>query len=238
MQYVDQNSGYDEYGFAADAALSERSAFIRRVYGHVFGAILAFIGLSYVFVELTTVGEDLMILVGRSSFWIILIPFMLVSWLANKWAHAGVSQTTQYLGLGIYVVAEALIFAPILWLIANHMGDHIIPTAAGLTLLITGGLTAVVFLTKSDFSFMRNFLWTATIGLFAVAVIGSFAGFSGGLLMIGAFVLVFCGWILYDTSNIMHHYPTNMHVGAALALFSSIATLFWYILQFVALSDD
>ena len=41
------------------------------------------------------------------------------------------------------------------------------------------------------------------------------------------------GWILYDTSNILHHYPTDMHVAAALELFADIALLFWYIIQLV-----
>jgi FtsH-binding integral membrane protein len=39
------------------------------------------------------------------------------------------------------------------------------------------------------------------------------------------------GSILYDTSNVLHHYPENKHVGAALELFASVALLFWYVLR-------
>jgi FtsH-binding integral membrane protein len=43
-------------------------------------------------------------------------------------------------------------------------------------------------------------------------------------------VALLSGYILYDTSNVMLHYRTTQHVAAALALFASIATLFYYIL--------
>jgi FtsH-binding integral membrane protein len=46
------------------------------------------------------------------------------------------------------------------------------------------------------------------------------------------------GAILYDTSNVMHHYRTDQHVAASLSLFASIALLFWYILNIVRSSDD
>ena len=37
--------------------------------------------------------------------------------------------------------------------------------------------------------------------------------------------------VLYDTSNIMHHYPQDKHVAASMALFASIAMMFYYILR-------
>ena len=52
-------------------------------------------------------------------------------------------------------------------------------------------------------------------------------------------VALLSGSILYTTSNILRSCSTDMYVGAALALFSSIATMFWYILQiFMRLSND
>jgi FtsH-binding integral membrane protein len=40
-----------------------------------------------------------------------------------------------------------------------------------------------------------------------------------------------CGYILYDTSNVMQRYRTNQHVAAALALFAAVMLLFWYVLR-------
>ena len=37
--------------------------------------------------------------------------------------------------------------------------------------------------------------------------------------------------ILYDTSNVLHHYPEDRYVAAALELFASMALMFWYVLQ-------
>jgi FtsH-binding integral membrane protein len=56
-------------------------------------------------------------------------------------------------------------------------------------------------------------------------------GFSLGIFFSLAMVVLASGYILYDTSNVLHHYRTDQHVAAALALFASVALLFWYVLQ-------
>ena len=48
-----------------------------------------------------------------------------------------------------------------------------------------------------------------------------------------AMIVLACGYILYDTSNILLHYRVGQHVAASLALFASVALLFWYVLQLV-----
>src|SRR6202000_2743504 len=37
--------------------------------------------------------------------------------------------------------------------------------------------------------------------------------------------------VLYDTSNIIHVYPEDRYVAAAMPLFASIALMFWYVLR-------
>ena len=37
--------------------------------------------------------------------------------------------------------------------------------------------------------------------------------------------------ILYNTQKILHTYPPHAYVGAAVTLFASLMTMFWYILQ-------
>jgi len=56
-------------------------------------------------------------------------------------------------------------------------------------------------------------------------------GFSLGVWFSGAMVILAGGYILYYTSNVMLHYRTDQYVAAALALFSSVALLFWYVLR-------
>ena len=51
-----------------------------------------------------------------------------------------------------------------------------------------------------------------------------------GTLFASLMVLLAAGSILYETSNIVHHYRTDQHVAAALGLFASVAMMFYYIL--------
>ena len=74
---------------------------------------------------------------------------------------------------------------------------------------------------------------------FGLIIAGLIFGFSLGLLFSFAMVAVASGWILYDTSNVLHHYRTDQHVAASLTLFASVALLFYYILRIlIAVSSD
>ncbi|MFN5289742.1 MAG: permease, partial [Planctomycetia bacterium] len=46
-----------------------------------------------------------------------------------------------------------------------------------------------------------------------------------------AMVVLLCGYMLYETSAVMYYWPTDKHVAAALMLFSSVATMFYYIVR-------
>lgn len=223
----------------ADALPAERATFIRKTYIHLAGAIVAFIALeAYLMVS----GLGLQIaqtMLGSQWGWLlVLLAFMGVSMLANWWANSQTSKTMQYLGLGLYTVAEAIIFAPLLWLAQVKAGGGVILEAGIVSIGLFLGITAVVFLTKKDFSFLGPILM---IGGFVAmgAIIASIAfGFTLGTLF--AFIMVaFAGAsILYETSNVMHRYNTNQHVAASLSLFASVALLFWYILRIYMGSRD
>ena len=224
--------------FAIDAALDERTAFIRRTYLHVFGAILAFVGLEAIFLSTPAIHEPLLNLIGH-NWWIALIGFMAVSWIAEKWAHSGTSAGVQYAGLALYTLAEAVIFVPLLWVAQNFGSPNLIPTAGILTMFIFGGLTVIVLTTKKDFSFLRNALWLGSLMALGLIFASMFIGFSLGLVFISAMIVLMSGYILYYTSQVLHHYRTDQHVAAALALFAAVATLFWYVIQLLMhLSDD
>jgi FtsH-binding integral membrane protein len=227
-----------DYGVVAHAPASERAEFIRRTYGHLAAAILAFIGLEYALLQLPGVEDIVRGMLGIS--WLFILgAFMAVSWLANYWARSGASPAMQYLGLGLYVVAEAVIFLPLLY-IADRLfpGQHVIATAGILTLTVFGGLTATVFITRKDFSWMGPILCVGGFIALGLIVASILIGFSLGLVFCFAIVALISGYILYYTSNVLYHYRTDQHVAASLALFSSIATLFWYILQIVMSSRD
>ena len=145
----------------------------------------------------------------------------------------------QYMGLGLYVLAEAIILVPLLYVASTFMGPDVIWSAVLVTAVVAGGLTLTVMVTKVDFSFLR---WALVAGGFiALALIGV-SIFMGGVTLgiwfsVGMVVLA-SGMILYTTSNILHHYNTEQYVAASLALFASVALLFWYVLQLFMAMDD
>ena len=217
----------------ADALPEERAAFIRKTYAHLAGAVLLFIAFeAYLVMSGAGLWMAQTMLGGRFSWFIVLLAFMGASALANWWANSTTSRPLQYMGLFLFIVAETIIFLPLLFLASlKSGGGEIIIQAGIITAGLFAGLTAVVFMTRKDFSFLGPIL---TVGGF-VALGFIFASLLFGFTLgnVFAFVMVaFAGGaILYDTSNILHRYRTDQHVAASLSLFASVALLFWYILR-------
>ena len=213
-----------------------RAAFIRKTYGHLAGAILVFALLEAALMSIPGIENTVFSILGASRYsWLMVLGgFMAVSWIANKWASNNTSLGMQYLGLSVYVAAEALIFLPLLLMAKWQVGDSsLIMKAGGVTLLLFLGLTIVAFTTKKDFSFLGGMLKIVgmiALGLIAVSIFWPSA-ISLGLWFSVAMIIFAAGTILYNTSNIIHHYQTTQHVAAALGLFASVALLFWYILR-------
>ncbi len=221
-------------GAAISASTQERVAFIRRTYLHLFGAIIAFVGLEVILFQLSITKTLILAMAGSSMSWLAVLGlFMLVGWLADTWANRAGSPGLQYLGLGLYVVAEAILFLPLLFIGAYYSDPSVIPTAGLLTGIVFFGLTATVFVTGKDFSFLRGMLVVSFFAALGIIIAGAIFGFHLGLLFSSIMVVLAGGYVLYVTSNVLYHYRTDQHVAAALALFAAIALLFWYILRIV-----
>ncbi|MDX1614415.1 MAG: Bax inhibitor-1 family protein [Candidatus Promineifilaceae bacterium] len=223
-----------------EASVSERVAFIRRTYFHLAGAIVAFVALEAVLIQTGLAGPYLDFVFAASANWLVILGlFMIVGHVADGWARSERSRSMQYLGLSLYIAAEALLFLPLL-AIATYYSDPLLVPSAGLVTLTTfGGLSAVVLVTKKDFSFLRMGLALAGLLALGLIVAAILFGFELGVLFSLAMVGLASGYIVYYTSNVLHHYRTDQHVAAALSLFASIALMFWYILRlFLILSGD
>ena len=216
------------YTPVSSLAEDSRSNFIWKCYAHVVGAIVAFAAVE---VWLFQSGVAQAIAAPMASNWLLVLGgFMLCSWGASHVAHRVRSTQAQYAALAAFVVVEALIFAPLL-VVANNVAPGVIDSAAGVTILGSAGLIATAMITRKDFSFLRGLLvWGGILALVAIVsslIFGWQLGTWFSVIMIG-----FAGAaVLYDTSNIMHHYPEDRHVAASMALFASIALMFWYMLQ-------
>jgi FtsH-binding integral membrane protein len=235
MSYADNPYSAPVFSIAAQADVDERTDFIRKTYLHLAGAVFAFAGLEAVLINIPGLADRYLGLIGTSRYgWPLVVgAFVLVSYIADKWARSSTSAAMQYLGLGLYVAAEAVLFVPLLYL-ATQIDEEIIPISGLVTLLVFTGLTAIVFLSGKDFSFLRTALWLG--GLVATGcVLASFffPGFVLGIVFSFAMIGLASGYILYDTSNVLHHYRIGQHVAASLALFASVALLFYYIVRVV-----
>lgn len=224
---------------AAEALPEERARFIRKTYLHLAAAILAFVALE-TFLFASGASERIMstLSLGGSMSWLLVLgAFMGVSYLASSWANSTTSKGMQYLGLALYIVAQAIIFVPMMFMASRFGGDDVIVKAGIVTLGLFLGITSVVFLTRTDFSFLGPIIAIGGFVALGFIVASIIFGFSLGSLF--AFVMVaFAGTaILYETSNVMHRYHATQHVAASLTLFAAIALLFWYILSIFSSRD-
>ncbi len=222
----------------AQARPSERAQFIQKTYLHLAGAVGAFILVEFLLFQIGIARALASFLYGNGRFsWLILMGgFMLLGWFSRSLTAKADSINTQYAGLGIYVVAQALIFAPILYFAAEFSNSNVIPTAAILTLLMFAGLTAIALTTRKDFTFLGGVLKLGGFVALGLIVCSVLFGFTLGLVFSVVMVAFASAAILYDTSKVMHHYSTQHHVAASLELFASVALLFWYILRIVMAS--
>ena len=211
-------------------AVESRADFIWKCYAHVVVAILAFAAIeAYLFSS----GVAARIAAPMMNNWLLVLgAFILVGMGATHLAHRLESKSSQYAAFAVFVVAEALIFAPILMVaMTKDPSGGMIESAGGVTVMGAVGLIATAMITRKDFSFLRGMLvWggiLALIGIVSAIIFGFQLGTWFSLAMIG-----FAGAaVLYDTSNIIHHYPADKYVAGSMALFASIAMMFWYILR-------
>jgi modulator of FtsH protease len=120
-------------------------------------------------------------------------------------------------------------------------GGTIVASAAGMTAVIFVGLSLYVLVTRKDFSMLGGMLF---VGLLALVVAGFISMFfhaplvNLALSVIG--VLIFSGYVLYDTSRIVHGGETN-YILATVSLYLDILNIFVDLLRifgFFGGSDD
>jgi FtsH-binding integral membrane protein len=218
----------------AKAQPQERAIFIQKTYAHLAGAVGAFIAVEYLLFQSGIAAAFANVVMGNRFIWFaVLGAFALLGWLSSELASRADSVSTQYTGLGIYVLAEAFIFAPIVYIASQFSDPTVIPTAGILTLFLFGGLSAIVFTTGKDFTFLGGVLKIGAFVALGLIVCSAIFGFQLGLIFSGAMIVFAAASILYSTSKVMNHYSASQYVAASLELFASVALLFWYILQFL-----
>lgn len=209
---------------AAESGLAERLGFVRKVYALFFAATLFAVGgvaIGFAFPEFVF-----------SIFARPLVAFLVL--IGGVFAAQAVRHVRglNLLALFGFTTLTGLVISPLMIFYAATNPTSIIQ-AGVLTVAIFGGLTAYVFITKRDFSFLRGLLFTGLImvvvgGLLNVFLIGSSAI---GFAIAAMCLLLFSGYVLYDTSNIIRRYPTNEYVAGALSLYLDAFNIFLALLR-------
>jgi FtsH-binding integral membrane protein len=227
-------------GAVATLGVSQRVAFLRRTYAHLGGAVLVWAAATALFMK-----SDLSLRYmswvshGSMNFLLVWVAFMVAGYAARAMAMSRSSKVIQYAGLALEIAAYTLLTQPVLWFAYFYSKstadfDQLVLSAALLTGVIFVGLTATVFITKKDFSFLRGALMIATFALLGVILASVIFDFQLGMIWCAIVIAILAGYILYQTSAIMRDFPPTYHVAAALMLFSTLATLFIYVLQILA----
>jgi modulator of FtsH protease len=204
---------------AANATVEARMAFLRKVYGLLTLSLLTAAVGAYVGRAFVSPGLMLVLFIAEIALIFVAIGVRRKpGWnVAALFAFTGVSGLTLGPVMLVYnaaVIQEALV----------------------LTVVIFGGLTLYVVTSKKDFSFLSGFLFTGLI----VVIVGSllngffFQSPAADFIIAAGGVILFSGFILYDTSNILRRYDVEDYTSATLALYLDILNLFLFLLRLLS----
>ena len=233
--------------FIVDVApVEDRVSFYRRTYAHVAGALLGFAALLALFFAgfdqqtgiafvLAKSLFGMMQSLGAWSWLLVMLAFWVGTMVAQGLATNRASVAAQYSGLGLYVLLQALIFIPLLAIVhvktGGQMAQILLP-ACSLTGALVVGLTLSVYMTSTDFSFLRTVIVIGSVVALALVLLSAFGLFALGTWFALAMILLMATAILYQTWVIKTQLTTGDHIIAAFMLFSSIVTLLWYVISF------
>ncbi|QNM85379.1 US12 family protein [Polaribacter pectinis] len=209
-----------------------RVDFYKKTYTHVAGGVLLFVLFEYLLLQ-SDVIVNFMLSMTQGWKWLVMLGgFMLATSYAESTVMKTSDKNIQYMAFALYVFAQAIIFVPLLYMAIFYTESAaLVQQAAIVTLALFVGISAVVLVTKKDFSFLKAGL---TVGFFiaiGLIIAGALFGFDLGLWFSVAMCLLAGGSILYQTSNLVNKFGTEDYIPAALGLFASLMLLFWYVLS-------
>lgn len=216
---------------AAQATLSERLGFIRKVYALFFAATLFAVGGAWIGLHSPPVLQ----FAFEHPY---IMMFLLIGGVFGAQAVRHVRGVNLAALFGFTTLTGVMI-SPLLYIL-GRTNPASIWQAGFLTVGIFGGLTAYVFVSKKDFSFLRGLVVTGLIvvilaGLLNILFVGSSAF---AFAVSAATLLLFSGFVLYDTSNIIRHYPVNEYVAGALSLYLDAFNIFISLLSLLNSNRD
>ena len=211
---------------AASVTTTDRLVFIKKVYSLLAmsmgtAAVGAYLG-----------SGPLLLLVAPNMMLFFILQIALIFFASFAARKPGLNMVALF----SFTTVSGLTLGPLLY----QVGPSIAAEAFALTAITFAGLSLYVVYSKKDFSFMSGFLMTGLIVVIVGGLLNMFFIQSGMMhfVMSGASVLLFSGFILYDTSNILRYYGTDEYVSATLALYLDILNLFIALLSILGIMSD
>ena len=218
------SSTHTGFNSVAESSIEVRANFIRKTYVLFLAGILTAIVAGTICLRVPAVNNAA---IGILQMPILAIGLILGGSILSQ-AVARI-QGVGYIALFGFTALIGFLFAPII----RTYAPDVVGQAGFLTIMIFGGLTAYAFVSGKNFSFMGGFLF---VGIWAVILAGianvfffNNAGMSYWLAW-GA-LLISSGFVLYQTSNIIHEYDEHGYCAAALGLFISFFNIFTSLLR-------
>ena len=205
----------------ANATVDERMAFLKKVYGLLSLSLLSAVIGAY-FGKALPPGLMMPLFIVE----IVLVIFAMAVRRKPVW---------NVVALFSFTTLSGVTLGPVM--VIYNAG--VIQEALVLTLLIFGGLTFYVMTTKKDFSYLSGFLIVGLITVIIGGLLNAFL-FQSPMLefaMAGGGVILFSGFILYDTSNILRNYDVQDYTSATLALYLDVLNLFLMLLRLLGGRD-
>lgn len=205
----------------ANATVEERMAFLKKVYGLLSLSLLSAVIGAY-FGKALPPGLMMPLFIGL----FVLVIFAMAVRRKPVW---------NVVALFSFTTLSGVTLGPVM--VIYNAG--VIQEALVLTLLIFGGLTFYVMTTKKDFSYLSGFLIVGLITVIIGGLLNAFL-FQSPMLefaMAGGGVILFSGFILYDTSNILRNYDVQDYTSATLALYLDVLNLFLFLLRLLGGRD-
>lgn len=219
----------------ADASVDVRFDYMKRMYAYLMGGIATFVGLE-IFLFTTGLADAITAVVIDTNWLLILGAFIVANWLATSFLFRTESRTGQLGAYGLVVLAQALIFTPMLWIAFDQVPGAVAQAAAVSTVGFVG-LSGVAITSSKDFSFLGSLLKWIGIGALLLIVVSVLFGFNLGAWFSVAMIVFAGGAILWETQQILRSYPEGTELMAAVQLFSSVMLLFWYVLRLFMARD-
>jgi FtsH-binding integral membrane protein len=232
------NSGYNPQNdpfsstthlpMVSDASVETRLNFIRKTYVLFLMGILTAVAAGVVCLSVPAVNGAVFGLLRSSP----IILFLLIIGASIGAQAVSRIEGLNYVALFGFTGLMGLLFAPIVALYA----PTVVGQAAFLTVAIFGALTAYAFISRKDFSYLGGMLFIGVISLVLGGLANAFFFKSGiaSYMMAWVTVLIFSGYVLYDTSQIIHRYDERGYCSAALSLFLDFLNIFMALLRILS----